>query len=251
MFYYGEVVTDAVWRKEAPSSAWDISIWNVKWPLSTSLTWQNGAARRMCALTAPTGDGSWGQWAVKDSCFLPFNCPVNIPGEQWAFERPPPQINKISTVFPARIPPLPFSTAQSAPGKQGVWGAGISIGRSWGAGTGGLRSDTSNLRPVLCPSSCSSSSVTAQCHCAMASETSEAPHAVCVYLVLQQECRAIPRAAVSEAWNGKGKEIAVKLPGIATARVLQSACEKPRQVFRWIQELFAKSMGLMFPRLSC
>lgn len=164
---------------------------------------------------------------------------------------PLPQINKISTMFPAGIPPLPLSTAQSAPGKQGVWGAGISIGRSWGAGTGGLRSDTSNLRPVLCPSSCSSSSVTAQCHCAMASETSEAPHAVCVYSVLQQECRAIPRAAVSEAWNGKGKEIAVKLPGIATARVLQSACEKPRQVFRWIQELFAKSMGLMFPRLSC
>lgn len=93
---------------------------------------------------------------------------------------------------------------------------------------GGLGSDTSNLSPLLCPSCCSSSSVTAQCRCAMALE-----------------------AAVSEVWDGKGKEIAVKLPGIATVRVLQNACEKSRQVFRWIQELFAKSMGLMFPRLSC
>lgn len=39
-------------------------------------------------------------------------------------------------------------------------------------------------------------------------------------------------AAASEAWDVKGKEIAVKLPGIATVRVLQNACEKSRQVFR-------------------
>lgn len=83
-----------------------------------------GSKKDVC----PDGSDEMVQWAVKDSCFLPFNCPVKIPSERWAFERPS-QINKM---FPAGIHPLPLRTAPSASDKQGVWGTGISTARSWG-----------------------------------------------------------------------------------------------------------------------
>lgn len=60
----------------------------------------------MCLLTARRGNGSWGQWAVKDSCFLPFNCSVKIWSEKCT-SKGHPKSSKINKIFPARVPPPP------------------------------------------------------------------------------------------------------------------------------------------------